>query len=235
MIYVDKHTTYKSPGSIFYKDKESLSQFQIACKTVWIELKHANSAQAKWRVERFNWILQDRLVKEMRLLWIDNIKDANKYLEETYIKKHNNKFSILPFSDQNHHRQLENKEIDNLDYILWYYKIRSINNDYTISYNSKTYQLYQWAPRIYPKQKVSVQESFDWDLSITLRNKPIKFDCIDTRPIKIEEKTDRKTNNELAKERHLESKKRQYRYKANKLLKLAKSIEKYELKKQYSK
>lgn len=47
-------------------------------KTLDIEPIHANTPQAKGRVERANQTLQDRLVKEMRLLGIDNIDDAKR-------------------------------------------------------------------------------------------------------------------------------------------------------------
>ena len=36
------------------------------CQTLWIKLIFANSPQWKWRVERMNSTLQDRLVKELR-------------------------------------------------------------------------------------------------------------------------------------------------------------------------
>ncbi len=43
-----------------------------------------NSAQAKGRVERMNGTFQDRLIKEMRLAGIDNIKNANEFIKKIY-------------------------------------------------------------------------------------------------------------------------------------------------------
>ena len=51
--YLDKHTTYKSPGKPSLKDDtEPLSQFQGAMKELGVEVIHAHSPQAKGRIER---------------------------------------------------------------------------------------------------------------------------------------------------------------------------------------
>jgi hypothetical protein len=57
-----------------------LTQFTRAIKTLEHRANHANSPQAKGRVERANQTLQDRLVKEMRLQGISDIETANAWL-----------------------------------------------------------------------------------------------------------------------------------------------------------
>jgi hypothetical protein len=47
-----------------------------------VELIHANSPQAKRRVERLFNTFRDRLVKEMRLRGISSIAEANEFLKE---------------------------------------------------------------------------------------------------------------------------------------------------------
>ncbi len=59
-----------------------MTQFTHALKTLDIESIHANTPQAKGRVERANKTLQERPVKEMRLRGINNIKAANAFLPE---------------------------------------------------------------------------------------------------------------------------------------------------------
>ena len=49
-------------------------------KTLDIEPIHANTPQAKGRVERANQTLQDRLVKELRLAGIDGMEAGNDFL-----------------------------------------------------------------------------------------------------------------------------------------------------------
>ena len=70
-VYLDKHTTYKSPAEPTLEDElngtEPLSEFGRALAELGVELIHAHSPQAKGRIERLFNTLQDRLVKEMRL------------------------------------------------------------------------------------------------------------------------------------------------------------------------
>jgi transposase len=95
-IYSDKHTTYKSTD----KNKDALSQFGRALNELGIELIHANTPQAKGRVERLFKTLQDRLVKEMRLKNISDIETANNFLKE-YLPVFNSKFNVIPFDNTN--------------------------------------------------------------------------------------------------------------------------------------
>ena len=56
---------------------EPLSQFERALKELGVEVIHALSPQAKGRIERLFGVLQDRLVKEMRLRGIKTKEEAN--------------------------------------------------------------------------------------------------------------------------------------------------------------
>jgi len=66
-VYLDKHTTYKSPAEPTLEDElngtEPLSEFGRALQELGVELIHAHSPQAKGRIERLFKTLQDRLVK----------------------------------------------------------------------------------------------------------------------------------------------------------------------------
>ena len=57
--------------------QEPQTQFGRAMETLAVELILANSPQAKGRVERMNGVLQDRLVKAMRLAGISDLESAN--------------------------------------------------------------------------------------------------------------------------------------------------------------
>jgi hypothetical protein len=76
-LYSDRH-------SIFRDNSEAAGQTQFgrAVEELGIELICANSPQAKGRVERVNQTLQDRLVKEMRLMDISDMATANAWLPE---------------------------------------------------------------------------------------------------------------------------------------------------------
>ena len=74
-----------------------------------------NTPQAKGRVERANRTMQDRLVKEMRLLGISSMEEGNAYLPE-FMEDFNHRFAVVPRSNHNAHRPLLLK--DDLDLIF---------------------------------------------------------------------------------------------------------------------
>lgn len=82
-----------------------MTQFGRAMKELDIEIICANTPQAKGRVERVIEVLQDRLVKEMRLRGISNIEAANEYAFE-YMTEYNARFAVQPRSSHDAHRPL---------------------------------------------------------------------------------------------------------------------------------
>ena len=103
-FYPDKHGIFRV--NMKSLQKELITQFGRACKELDIELICAHSPQAKGRVERNNQTQQDRLVKELRLMGISNIDDANEYTDRVYWDKFNNQFAVPPKSSKNAHRKL---------------------------------------------------------------------------------------------------------------------------------
>jgi len=130
-VYTDRHMIFKSPIG-------NLTQFGRAMKELNIELIHANSPQAKGRVERSHGILQDRLIKMMRLEKISSIEEGNKYLEKFRID-YNKRFARKPKNTENVHR-IYSEDI-NLDNILCIKEQRKISKNLNIQYNHKTYQI----------------------------------------------------------------------------------------------
>lgn len=68
-IYSDKHTVFRVPKP--NQHMTGMTQFSLALAEPNIKILCANSSQAKGRVERANRTLQDRLVKELRLAWMN--------------------------------------------------------------------------------------------------------------------------------------------------------------------
>ena len=141
-VYLDMHTTYRSPAKPTIEDElnntKPLSQFERAMKELGVEVIHAHSPQAKGRVERLFKTLQDRFIKEMRLKSIKNIQEANNFLK-SYLPVFNKKFSVKATSNVDLHRKIPSGF--NLDSILCIKEKRVLRNDFTISYNSKLYQI----------------------------------------------------------------------------------------------
>jgi hypothetical protein len=99
-LYSDKHSIFCI--NAVDADPEAETQFSRAARELGIECIHANSPQAKGRVERANQTLQDRLVKEMRLAGINNMAEANAWLP-AYIADYNRRFAVVPKDPQDAH------------------------------------------------------------------------------------------------------------------------------------
>jgi hypothetical protein len=99
-LYSDRHSIFRANNET---EKEiAQTQFERACETLHIETINANSPQAKGRVERANRTLQDRLVKEMRLLKISDRDDANIFLKK-FMDTHNKRFAKVPRNSRDAH------------------------------------------------------------------------------------------------------------------------------------
>ena len=103
-----------------------------------VEVIHANSPQAKGRIERLFRTLQDRLIKEMRLKGIKSIIDSNLFLDG-YLKRHNERFSIEAAEKEDMHRPLA--EDFDIDGVLCVKTRRALRNDFTVAHNKKLYQI----------------------------------------------------------------------------------------------
>jgi transposase len=136
-FYSDKFSVFRANSSRSIQ-KEAITQFNRALSSLGIELICANSPQAKGRVERANQTFQDRLVKEMRLLNIDNYQDANAFLPE-FVTFYNHKFAVLPRSTDDVHVPLDTS-ID-LDFLFSIHDTRTITKDLLIHFNALTYQI----------------------------------------------------------------------------------------------
>jgi hypothetical protein len=139
-----------------------MTQFGRAMQDLTINLIPANSPQAKGRVERLFKTLQDRLVKEMRLANINTPEDGNKFLENVFIPKFNKRFSVKPSKAGDVHKQLSQIDKVTIDRIFSVQSERVINNDFTIQFKTKWYQLAEiQAITVRAKERVTVEEWLD--------------------------------------------------------------------------
>ncbi len=171
-VYLDKHSTYKSWAEPTIEeqltDQKPMSHFEKSLAALAIEVIHANSPQAKGRVERLFKTLQDRLVREMRLAGIRSVDEANEFLT-TYLPKYNKKFKKEAASEVDLHRPALHSR--DLDRILCIKEERTVKNDFTIAYNGTLYQIEQ-ATRA---KKVTVEDRLDGTLHITYNGQELHF------------------------------------------------------------
>lgn len=136
-LYVDKHSTFRV-NTAEEKGKGGITQFHRLLKELGVDLICANSPQAKGRIERLFELLQDRLVKEMRLRNISSIEEGNKFLDSFEIT-YEARWSIVPANPEDAHRKAPSSE--SLNRIFTKRATRKISKTLDFSYAGKTYQI----------------------------------------------------------------------------------------------
>jgi transposase len=134
-LYVDKHTIFKVSKEELKKGI-GITHFGKVLKDLDIELICAHSPQAKGRIERSNGVLQDRLIKEMRLEKINTIEQANAFLPG-FLKKYNNRFRKEAANPANAHRAMRKQ--DNLERIFSREDRRRLSKDLTFQHHGNLY------------------------------------------------------------------------------------------------
>lgn len=185
-IYIDKFSTYKVNHKNAKYDEEMKTQFQRAMEELDIEVIFAHSPQAKGRVERMNYTFQDRLVKELRLANINNIKDANEFIKKEFIPKFKKKFNVKVRKKGNLHIPLTQQEKQNLNNIFSRKTKRIVRNDYVIQYRNRYFQLEEIQKNtiVYKKDIVIVEEHLDKSIHINKNGKYLNFKELSTKPKK---------------------------------------------------
>jgi hypothetical protein len=181
-VYLDRHTTYKSTKQEQWKCQhlgqgDGLSEFERALKRLDVRVIHANSPQAKGRIERLFRTLQDRLVKELRLNRTKTMEDANKVLEK-YLIEHNDRYMVKPLKKANMHRPSPGNRA--LNDILCIAKEHVLRNDNTIAHNSHFYQILERTNT----KRVEVRDYVDGQVAIIDRdNKHLRHQVIHKKPV----------------------------------------------------
>ena len=184
-IYLDKFSTYKINHKNAVDNKDFKTQFQRVMQELDIEVIFANTPQAKGRVERMNRTLQDRMIKEMRLDKIDDVKEANKFIQKEFVVKFNKKFSVEPSKKQDLHRRLTNQEREKLDNIFSIKNQRVVKNDFTIQYLNRCFQLDQIQPiTVFRKNLITIEEHLDKTIHICKKDIYLNFKELAEKPVK---------------------------------------------------
>lgn len=180
-VYLDRHSTCKSTARPTIEDdladRKPMSQFERALKEIGVKVIHAMSPQAKGRVERLFKTLQDRLVKEMRLVGIKTKEEANRFLTG-YVPRHNKRFGRKPAVGANLHSPLA-KGFD-MDGVLCVKTERALRNDFTVAHEGRLYQILDCVNT----KRVMVEERLNDSTLMTHNNRVLRFKEILSRPEK---------------------------------------------------
>lgn len=184
-IYLDRFSTYKVNHKAAVDNQELMTQFQRATKDLDIELITAYSPEAKGRIERLFGTLQDRLVREMRLEGINTPDEGNKFFQDVYVQKFNRRFSVSPEKEGDVHRKLTEQDRKNINGIFSIHSTRRVNNDFTIQFKNKWYQLAEVQPTtIRPRDVVLVEEWLNQTLHLNIRGYHLAYVALSERPEK---------------------------------------------------
>jgi transposase len=178
-LYLDRHSTYKALSKPTVEEElngeERLSQFERAGKELGILVIHANSPQAKGRIERLFKTFQDRLIKEMRLEGVKSKEEANRFLEK-YLPLYSQRFGVSAREKADLHRSAP-KHMD-LDRTLCIQNDRVLRNDWTVAHDKK---LYQVLDSIRAK-RVGIEERVDGTMRLYAGERRLRFKVIANRP-----------------------------------------------------
>lgn len=184
-IYLDKFSTYKMTQQLALDNHDLKTQFQRAMTELGIEVIFAHSPQAKGRVENRFKTLQDRLIKELRLVNNSDPNSGNIFMEQTFIRTFDHKFAHEPRSTENLHRPITDKERQRLPQIFSKQTERTVQNDWTISYHNQWFQLEREQRVTIKKQDaIIVEERPDGSIRFRLRGKYLNAEPISKRPNK---------------------------------------------------
>jgi transposase len=140
-LYVDRDSIYRCERSATVAEQidgqEPQTQFGRAMEQLGVELILANSPQAKGRVERCNGLLQDRLVKALRLRGVSDLPSANAFLASEFLEQINQRFMVPAASPADVHRGVP----ANLSDILSWEEQRVVLRDWTFSWAGQWYQI----------------------------------------------------------------------------------------------
>lgn len=161
--------------------RPALSAFGKACYKLSIQIIPAASPQAKGRIERRHGVLQDRLVKEMRLRGIKDLTAANALLKGGFLAAINEKFSHSAVSRVDYHRPVP-KGLS-LEDVFVFEERRTVQNDWTVAWDSRWFQITGPKARMpRRREKIVVLRRLDGSRVLFHHRRALEFHEIKQRP-----------------------------------------------------
>lgn len=165
-LYTDRGSHYfLTPEAGGRVAKDQRTQVGRALHQFGVEHIAAYSPEARGRSERGFGTLQDRLVKELALAGITEIAAANRFIAETYLPDHNQRFAKPPEIDATGFVPVP--EGYRIEDILCLHEDRIVARDNTVRYDNRILQLPASPVRPhYVKAKVRVHAYPDGALAV---------------------------------------------------------------------
>lgn len=175
-LYSDKHSIFRINAK--EADPAAETQFSRAARELGIECIHAHSPQAKGRVERANQTLQDRLVKEMRLVGINDMDSANAWLPG-YIADYDQRFAVKPKDTSDAHLAYPDTP-ETLVRILSVQVTKTLSKNLSCQHENKLLQIATSGTGLGLRgAKVTVYEHFDGSQELLWKKRKLTHSVMD--------------------------------------------------------
>ena len=184
-LYVDRDSIYETTRDATAEEElretGALTQFGRAMKELGVGLIMAYSPQAKGRVERRHGVFQDRLVKELRIRKISTLEAANELLEKSFLPMLERRFTVPAAREANVHRRVPRRI--NLDRVLSFQERRVVQNDWTVSWRNRWFQLTEANRRLsLSRARIVVSEQLDGTIELLYRGRVLEWVELPGRP-----------------------------------------------------
>jgi len=186
-LYVDKDSIYRVNDPVAREQGQQrgrmpLTQFGRAMGQLGVEMIFANSPQAKGRVERINGILQDRLVKALRLAGISSIEQANEFLERQFLREYNRRFMVKAAAAADAHRPVPANLT--LPEVLCVQATRTVGRDWCVAYETQVLQLDRRHEQLaLAGRQITVLELASGQLRLIYKGRRLRWRLAPARPV----------------------------------------------------
>jgi transposase len=138
-VYSDRASHFfKTPKAGQPVDTRDVTQVGRAMRDLGIRMIPAYSPQARGRSERSFRTWQGRLPQELRIHQIQTVEEANRFLQETYIREFNGKFTVAAAESGSAFMPIQRQDLNRVFAIQ---HERTVNKDNTIQFANHVWQL----------------------------------------------------------------------------------------------
>jgi hypothetical protein len=178
-FYSDKHSIFRVPHEGTTGVNKGVTQFGRALAELNIDIICANTPQAKGRVERMNQILQDGLVKELRLAGVSTMADGNAFAPK-FMEDFNRRFARIPHNPHDAHRPVGDQD---LDQIFSWHEERTMSRNLVVHFKRVSYLIEPTPETLgFGRRKVIVHEWENGRVEIHCGGLKLPYSALDQHP-----------------------------------------------------
>jgi hypothetical protein len=184
-LYVDRDSIYETTREATTEEAlrgaRPLTQFGRTMERLGVRVICAHSPQAKGRVERRHGVMQDRLVKEMRLEKIGDMAAANAYLRKRFLPDMNRRYTVAAQEAADAHRRLPLGV--KLAEVLSWEEERTVQNDWTVRWRNRWLQVTEGERKLgLAGQRIVVRERLNGTVELVYRGRRLAYRELPDRP-----------------------------------------------------